>query len=297
MIVDPKSTSVSEFHGYLLGSVAPRPIGFASTVDQRGRVNLSPFSFFNAFSANPPILIFSPALRVRNKTPKHSLENVLEHPEVVINIVNYAMVQQMSLSSTEYDKGVNEFIKSGFTQVPSQMVKPPRVGEAPVAFECKVKNVIPLGEEGGAGNLVISEIVLAHIKDEILDGSGKIDPAKLDPVARLGGDWYTRVKDQLFMVPKPQRKKGIGVDKIPSKIRKSNIFDGNDQGILGNVETLPSDSEVKEFEDSAEVQEVLMRFKNDPESLEDQLFLKAKEFISAGEVDKAWKILLMVLKD
>jgi len=294
MIIDPKSIPIPELHGYLLGSVAPRPIGFVSTIDQAGKVNLSPFSFFNAFSVNPPILIFSPALRVRDKTPKHSLENVQDHPEVVVNIVSYAMVQQMSLSSTEYEKGVNEFIKSGFTEVPSQKVKPPRVGEAPVAFECKVQNVIPLGEEGGAGNLVVSEIVLVHIKDEILDGAGQIDPVKMDPVARLGGDWYARVNEQLFQVPKPLRNKGVGVNQIPAKIRESNIFDGNDLGKLGNVENLPSALEVKEFRDSGEIQEAILRFQNDPESLEDQLFLKAKEFISSGEIDKAWKTLLAV---
>ena len=225
LTIDPKEIAVPKMHGYLLGAVAPRPIAFASTVDKDGNVNLSPFSFFNVFSANPPILVFSPARRGRDNTTKHTYENVLEVPEVVINIVNYDMVQQASLSSTEYDKGVNEFIKSGLTPVASERVKPPRVGESPVSFECKVNEVVSLGPNGGAGNLVICEVLLVHIKEEVLDEEGRIDPVKLDAVARMGGDYYCRAQgDALFTVPKPLATKGIGVDQIPAPIRNSKIL-------------------------------------------------------------------------
>lgn len=240
MIINPKEVSVGKMHGYLLGTIAPRPIAFASTIDKEGNVNLSPFSFFNCFGANPPIVVFSPARRGRDNTTKHTYENVLEVPEVVINIVNYAMVQQMSLASTEYAKGVNEFVKAGLTPLASSLVKPPRVGEAPAAFECKVLQVIPTGMEGAAGNLVICEVVMAHIKDEIVDADGKIDPFKLDAVARMGGDWYCRANGEaLFTVPKPLEKIGIGIDQLPEAVRKSNVLTGNDLAMLANVERLP----------------------------------------------------------
>lgn len=243
MTIDPKEIPVGKMHSYLLGAVAPRPIAFASTIDIEGNVNLSPFSFFNCFGANPPILIFSPARRGRDNTTKHSYENVLDVPEVVINIVNYAIVQQMSLASTEYPKGVNEFVKAGLTQVASSVVKPPRVGEAPVAFECKVLQVIPTGTEGAAGNLVICEVVRMHIKDEILDSEGRIDPFKIDAVARMGGDWYCRANgESLFKVPKPLEKIGIGIDQLPAVLRNSKVLTGNDLGMLANVEKLPGDS-------------------------------------------------------
>ena len=196
--ISPKDISTKQLHGYLLGAVTPRPIAFASTVDSDGNVNLSPFSFFNVFSAKPPILIFSPARRVRDNTIKHTLENALETKEVVINMVSYDMVQQMSLSSTEYEKGVNEFLKAGFTQTPSEVVLPPRVAESPAQFECKVNEVVSLGNEGGAGNLIIAEVVRIHIKEDILDNEGRIDPRKIDTVARMGGNWYSRSKEGLF---------------------------------------------------------------------------------------------------
>lgn len=243
MIINPKEIPVGKMHSYLLGAVAPRPIAFASTIDKEGNVNLSPFSFFNCFGANPPILIFSPARRGRDNTTKHSYENVLEVPEVVINIVNYALVQQMSLASTEYPKGVNEFVKAGLTQVASSVVKPPRVGEAPVAFECKVLQVIPTGTEGAAGNLVICEVLRMHLKEEILDSEGRIDPFKIDAVARMGGDWYCRANgESLFKVPKPLEKIGIGIDQLPAALRNSKVLSGNDLGMLANVEKLPGDS-------------------------------------------------------
>ncbi len=281
--IDPKQVSVAEFHGYLLGAVAPRPIALASTVDQNGRVNLSPFSFFNAFSANPPLLIFSPARRVRDNTTKHTLENVLETNEVVINIVSYAMVEQMSLASTEYEEGVNEFIKSGFTEVPSEKVTPPRVKEAPAAFECKVQQVISLGDEGGAGNLIICEVILAHISTKILDQNGKISPHLLDAVGRLGGNWYTRAGgDSLFEVEKPLRSKGIGVDQLPSAIKNSTILTGNDLGKLANVEQIPSI-------DSTEVDEII---KSHNLVSRDQFHFLAQQYLRNGQTEIAWKILL-----
>ena len=239
----PQDISTAKLHGYLLGAVAPRPIAFASTVDANGNVNLSPFSFFNVFSANPPIMIFSPARRVRDNTTKHTLENAAETKEVVINIVSYAMVQQMSLSSTEYGKGVNEFKKAGFTELPSTLVKPPRVAESPVQFECKVNDIIELGAEGGAGNLIVCEVVQLHIDEAILDAEGRIDPIKIDTVARMGGNWYSRSKEGIFEVPKPLSTLGIGVDALPKEIRLSSILTGNDLGMLGNIEELPNSAD------------------------------------------------------
>ncbi|ERM80633.1 hypothetical protein P872_12515 [Rhodonellum psychrophilum GCM71 = DSM 17998] len=294
-IIDPKEISTSAFHGYLLGAVAPRPIAFASTIDKDGVVNLSPFSFFNTFGSNPPILVFSPARRVRDNTTKHSLENVKEVPEVVINIVNYAIVEQMSLASTEYDKGVNEFLKSGLTPVPSTMVRPPRVKEAPVAFECKVLDIIAVGTEGGAANLVICEIILAHIDENILDENDKIDPFKLDAVARMGGDWYCRANGSaLFEIEKPLRTKGIGVDQIPESIRNSNVLTGNDLGRLGNVENIPTADEIEDFGKKSEIQEMKVRFKNDEESLVFHMHEHAKGLLAAGDVGNAWKALLQL---
>lgn len=231
----PADVSPMQLQALIQGVVAPRPIAFASTVDADGNVNLSPFSFFNVFSSNPPILIFSPARRVRDNTTKHTLENAIAHPEVVIHIVDFNMVQQMSLSSTEYERGVNEFIKSGLTQIPSQKVKPPRVAEAPAAFECRVNQVVPLGTEGGAGNLIICEILVAHFKEHLFTEKGTIDPYRLDAVARMGGDWYCRANgDALFEVEKPLAKKGMGVDALPAAIRQSEYLSGNDLGKLGN---------------------------------------------------------------
>jgi flavin reductase (DIM6/NTAB) family NADH-FMN oxidoreductase RutF len=291
--IDPKEIDTAELHGYLLGAIAPRPIAFASTVDSSGNVNLSPFSFFNVFGSNPPMLVFSPARRVRDNTTKHSLDNVLEVPEVVINMVNYEMVEQMSLASTEYEKGVNEFVKSGLTATPSTKVRPPRVKEAPAAFECKVKEVIPLGDTGGAGNLVLCEVVLAHFRDEIFDENGKIDPFKLDAVSRMGGDWYCRAQgDALFEIPKPIRKKGIGVDAIPLAIRNSTVLTGNNLGRLGNVEKLPSEEDVAVFATQPVIQEMRLRFKHDRESYVNNLHQYAKEVLELGDLETAWKILL-----
>ena len=285
--IDPKDITVPQMQGYLQSTISPRPIAFASTVDKEGNVNLSPFSFFNMFSSNPPILIFSPSRRVRDNTTKHTLQNILEVPEVVINIVNYNMVQQTSLASVEFPKGVNEFIKTGLTAVPSQRVKPPRVGESPASFECKVNQVIPLGTEGGAGNLIICEILLAHFKEEIFDASGKIDPNKVDAVARMGGDYYCRAHgDNIFTVPKPNVKQSIGYDQIPERIRNSKILSGNDLGMLGNVESLPDEESVQLFKLSNP--EIEAARAKDP-LLVHQL---AKEYLNTGRVLEAWKVLL-----
>lgn len=289
----PKDLSPVEVQNLLQGSVAPRPIAFASTVDKAGHVNLSPFSFFNMFSSNPPILIFSPSRRVRDNTTKHTLDNVLEVPEVVIHMVGFDRVEQLSLASTEYPKGVNEFEKAGLTPVKSTLVSPPRVKEAPVAFDCRVNEVKPLGIGGGAGNLVICEVLAIHINESILDEKGAINPFKLDPVARLGGSWYSRITpDSLFQIPKPLTTLGIGVDQIPEEIRNSPVLTGNNLGRLGNVEHLPSEIELADFSNSQEILDMRRRFKNDPESWTDHLHRWAKEELENGEVSKAWKILL-----
>jgi flavin reductase (DIM6/NTAB) family NADH-FMN oxidoreductase RutF len=287
--------SIPELHGYLQYAIAPRPICFASTIDKVGNINLSPFSFFNLFSTNPPVCVFSPSRRVRDNTTKHTLENLHEVPECVINIVNYDMVQQASLASVEYPKGVNEFIKSGFTMLPSVLVKPPRVAESPVQFECVVNEIKSLGNTPGAGNLVIAEIKLIHISDSVLDAEGKIDQLKMDHVARLGGDWYCRVTpDSLFQVAKPVKTVGIGVDAIPSAIRNSRVLTGNNLGQLGNVETLPTDEAIEAFMQQPEIKEILDATIDDSQTREMQLHLKAKELLDAGKVDEAWKVLLVI---
>lgn len=291
--IDPKNVSTPEFHGYLLGAVAPRPIAFASTVDADGNVNLSPFSFFNAFGANPPTLIFSPARRVRNNTTKDTLENAKATKEVTINIVSYDIVEQMSLSSTEYDSGVNEFVKAGLTEMPSERVKPPRVMESPASFECVVKDIIETGQEGGAGNLIICEVVLAHIDEAILNENGKIDPFKLDAIGRMGGDWYVRAQGQaLFEIEKPIRNKGIGVDQIPDHIRYSDVLTGNNLGQLGNVEAIPDENDVIDFRQDEEISEILNHFYNDREGLRKALHTHAQKLLTEKKVKEAWLTLL-----
>ncbi len=283
-----------QLQNYLQYAIAPRPICLASTIDAKGNVNLSPFSFFNLFSTNPPICIFSPARRVRDNTTKHTLENVQEVRECVVNIVNYAMVQQTSLSSTEYDKGVNEFEKAGFTMEASHLVKPPRVAEAPVQLECIVNQIIPLGDQHGAGNLILAEIKLIHIKEEILDADGKIDQAKIDLVARLGGNWYSRViPESLFTVPKPLTTLGIGVSALPLSVRHSKVLTGNDLGLLGNVEQLPSEEEIAGMQWNANVKDILDATIGDETNRERELHQFAKQLIEYGKVTDALKILLL----
>ncbi|MFD0764050.1 flavin reductase family protein [Mucilaginibacter lutimaris] len=279
---------------YLNHAVAPRPICLASTIDRGGNVNLSPFSFFNLFSVNPPVCVFSPSRRVRDNTTKHTLENIKEVPECVINIVNYDMVQQVSLSSVEYPAGVNEFIKAGLTQLPSTMVKPPRVAESKIQLECVVKEVISLGDTPGAGNLVVAEVKVIHISEDVLNADGAIDQLKTDHVARLGGDWYCRVTaDSLFKVAKPVTTIGIGVDAIPYAIRNSNVLTGNNLGQLGNVVALPTDEAIEAYTRSAELKELFDATIGDSQTRELQLHLKAKQLLDEGKVDEAWMVLLM----
>jgi flavin reductase (DIM6/NTAB) family NADH-FMN oxidoreductase RutF len=285
--------SVLDLQNYLQYAIAPRPICFASTIDKAGNINLSPFSFFNLFGTNPPVCVFSPSRRVRDNTTKHTLENLHEVPECVINIVNYDMVQQASLASVEYPKGINEFIKSGFTMLPSELVKPPRVAESPVQLECVVNEIKSLGNTPGAGNLVIAEIKLMHINESVLDANDRIDQEKMDHVARLGGDWYCRVTpDNLFKVAKPVKTVGIGVDAIPFAIRNSKVLTGNNLGQLGNVETLPSDDTIEAFALQPGVKEILDATIGDSQTREMQLHLKAKQLLDAGKVEDAWKVLL-----
>ena len=290
--VDPKDLSIGKLHGHLLGAVVPRPIAFASTIDKEGNVNLSPFSYYNAFSNDPPIVVFSPARRGRDGTTKHSLENVLEVPEAVINLVTYSMVEQMSLSSTEYDKGVDEFVKSGLTAVDSQKVKPPRVGESPVSFECKVRDVISFGEQGGAGNLVICEVVLVHVSEEVLDENGVIDSRKLDVVGRLGGSYYTRViPESIFEIPKPLRSKGIGVDALPAKVRDSEVLTGNNLGRLGNVEKIPDPSELETVRKEPGIDQIITSYEGKERTR--KLHILAKETLENGDTETALAILLL----
>jgi flavin reductase (DIM6/NTAB) family NADH-FMN oxidoreductase RutF len=285
--IDPKAISPVKLQGYLQSAVAPRPIAFASTLDENGTPNLSPFSFFNVFSSNPPILIFSPARRVRNNTVKHTLINAENTKEVVINVVNYDIVQQMSLSSTEYPDGVNEFLKSGLTMLPSDVVKPFRVAESPVQFECKVNDVIALGSEGGAGNLVICEVVKIHINEAVLDKDGLIDQHKIDLVARMGANWYSRSNIGMFEVEKPLTTLGVGVDAIPNFVRESPIFNGNDLGKLGNIEAIPTEEEIAIFvQSNFTVKAVLSA---DDEVKKQQL---AKDFLDQNDTISAWKVLL-----
>ncbi|MES2747186.1 MAG: flavin reductase family protein [Bacteroidota bacterium] len=287
LTIDPKEVTTAKLQGYLQSAIGPRPIAFASTLDKKGKPNLSPFSFFNIFSANPPVLVFSPARRVRDNSVKHTLMNCEATGQVVINVVNFDMVQQTSLSSTEYAEGVNEFLKSGLTPIPSEIVKPYRVAESPVQFECKVIEIIALGKEGGAGNMIVCEVLKMHINEAVLDEHGVIDPVKIDLVSRLGGNWYSRANKGLFEVEKPLTTLGIGVDAIPDFVKESPIFNGNDLGKLGNVEALPTEEEITIFvKQNFEVKGVLSA---DDEVKKYQL---AKEYLDKNEVLTAWKVLL-----
>jgi flavin reductase (DIM6/NTAB) family NADH-FMN oxidoreductase RutF len=292
--ITPKELPLGEFHNALLTAIAPRPICFASTIDADGNPNLSPFSFFNIFGSNPTTLIFSPARRVRDNTIKHTLENVIATKEVVINVVNYNMVQQMSLTSCEYPKGVNEFEKSGFTPIASQKVKPFRVKESPVQFECKVLEIIETGSEGGAGNLVITEILLMHIDDSVLTLDGKIDQHKMDLVGRLGSDWYVRANgNALFEVIKPNKNLGMGVDNLPENIRLSTILTGNDLGMLANELSIPDADSVEIYKHmNKNLLEIHHRFDDEPMKLQNELHRLAQYLLSEGKVSDAWKVLL-----
>ena len=291
--INPKDLSTKDLHGYLLSSVGPRPIALVSTIDNEGRPNLSPFSFFNVFSANPPIAIFSPARRVRNNTTKHTLQNAASTKEVVINVVSYPIVEQTSLSSTEYKEGVNEFIKSGFTPLESIEVKPYRVKESPVQMECIVKDIISLGEEGGAGNLVVCEIVKMHISENVLNEHHQIDPNKIDLVGRMGANWYCRASNtSLFEVQKPNSKIGIGYDQLPQHIRNSDILSGNDLAKLANVESLPSLGDVEKFKGNKELVNIL-KSSVDEEQTRENLHYHCKKLLQENKVLDAWSTLLI----
>lgn len=286
--IDPDEIHQGVLHNHLLSAVAPRPICLASTIDRDGNINLSPFSFFNVFSSNPPIMIFSPARRGRDSTTKHTFENIQEVKQTVINIVNHPIVEQMSLSSTEYGKGVNEFVKTGLTQLPSLKVSPPRVAEAPVSFECQVDQVIELGTGGGAGNLIIARVVLVHMRKEYLDENGYLDTLKLDLVARMGGSWYCRANGAaLFEIPKPIRTKGIGVDALPEGIRESNVLTGNNLGRLGNLQHIPSLEAVHEMARLHDLNSSMSK---------SQIHEKARELLENGKSESALAVLLYAEK-
>lgn len=290
MILTLEDLKPSEKQYYLQHVIAPRPICFASTISKSGEVNLSPFSFFNMFSSNPPIVVFSPARRVRDNTTKHTLENVLEVPEVVINMVTYDMVQQVSLASCEYPRGVNEFEKAGFTAIASQRVQPPRVKESKVQLECRVNEVKPLGTEGGAGNLVICEVLLMHIDDSLLDENKKIDQRRLQHVARLGGDWYCVVNEHnLFQVEKPNTQLGIGIDALPPSLRNSPVLTGNNLGQLANVTAIPA---IDPAFDDAHLKQIMQYYSINPEDMEKELQAYAKKLLDHGRVQEAWQVLL-----
>jgi flavin reductase (DIM6/NTAB) family NADH-FMN oxidoreductase RutF len=289
--LDPKELTQPKLHQYLLGAIGPRPIAFASTLDAEGRSNLAPYSFFNVFSSNPPILIFSPARRGRDNTTKHTLENALVTKECVINIVNYAMVEQMSLASTEYPEGVSEFEKTGLTPIASEVVKPFRVKEAPVQFECKINDVVALGTQGGAGNLVICEVVRIHVSEDILDEDGRISPVKIDQVARMGGHFYTRANQGLFQLPQPMTQVGIGFDKMPEDVRTSQVLTGNELAQLAGVEALPNETEVNEYK-LTELADMFMEYEGRASELEQQLHQKAKGLVADKKITEAWMTLL-----
>jgi flavin reductase (DIM6/NTAB) family NADH-FMN oxidoreductase RutF len=290
MIFDLDQLTIPQRQYYLQHLVAPRPICFASTIDKEGNINLSPFSFFNLFSSNPPIVIFSPARRVRDNTTKHTLENVKEVPEVVINIVTYDMVQQVSLASCEFGKDVNEFIKAGFTEEPATIIKPPMVKESPAKLECRVIEIKPLGTEAGAGNLVICEVLKMHIDDSLLDENKKIDQRRIHHVARLGGDWYCQVNESnLFEVAKPNTKLGIGIDSLPAAIRQSHILSANNLGQLANVHEVPV---IDPSFDDAHLKQIIQYYSINPDEMDKEIHSYAKKLLDQGKVNEAWQVLL-----
>lgn len=291
MTIDPNAIPVQQLQAYLQSAIAPRPIALASTIDQEGNVNLSPFSFFNIFSSNPPIVVFSPARRVTNGTTKHTLENVLEVPEVAINIVNFPMVEQVSLASTEYAKGVDEFVKSGLTPLPSEKIRPPRVAQSPVSLECTVEQVIPLGTGGGAGNLILAKVIWLHLNESYLNEQGQLDTHKLDLVARMGANWYCRAAgDALFEIPKPLTTKGIGVDQLPESARQSKVLTGNQLGRLGNMEQAPTEAARQV---AAELPEVAAAMALQGDARTEALHRLVQEKLAQNNTDLALTILFL----
>lgn len=292
LTLDPKELPIPKLHGYLLGAIGPRPIAFASTVDENGVNNLSPFSFFNVFSAAPPVLIFSPARNGRTNTTKDTYNNVKKVPEVVINIVNYDILHQMSLSSSPFASDVDEFVKAGLTPVPSDTIKPMRVLEAPVQFECKVLEVRELGDQGGAGNLVICEVTKIHIHEEVLAEDGTIDQKKIGLVARMGGNWYCHANEaSMFEITKPITTIGIGFDQLPEDIRLSSVLTGNDLAQLAGVTELPNETDVNEYK-LLELSDLFLTLEDEPAKLELALHQRAKELINQNDIEGAWMTLL-----
>lgn len=292
LTLDPKDLPIPKLHGYLLGAVGPRPIAFASTIDENGVNNLSPFSFFNVFSAAPPILIFSPARNGRTNTTKDTYNNVKAIPEVVINIVNYDILHQMSLSSSPYAPGVDEFVKAGLTPIASETIRPMRVLEAPVQFECKVNQVIELGDQGGAGNLVICEVTKIHIHEEILGEDGMIDQHKINLVARMGGNWYCHANEaSMFEVAKPLTTVGIGFDQLPTDIKASSVLTANDLAQLAGIDVLPNETDVNDYK-LLELSDFFLSLEDEPAQLEQALHNKAKELLTENKLEEAWMTLL-----
>ena len=290
--INPKEIEIPKLHRYLLGSIGPRPIAFASTIDSKGNINLAPFSFFNVFSANPPIMIFSPARSGRTNESKDTYNNVKEVPEVVINVVTHDMVHQMSLASSPYDSDVSEFEKAGFTSLESDMITPPRVKESPVQFECKVNEVIELGDQGGAGNLIICEVLRIHLKESLLDQNEMIDQHKIDLVSRMGGNWYCRAdKNSMFEIQKPITTCGIGFDALPTDIRNSSILSGNDLGQLAGIEQLPNETDVNEYK-LLELSELFLSLEEDAVQLEIEIHKRAQDLLKRNLLEEAWLTLL-----
>jgi flavin reductase (DIM6/NTAB) family NADH-FMN oxidoreductase RutF len=292
LTINPKEIPVPKLHHYLLGAIGPRPIAFASTVDITGNENLAPFSFFNVFSSNPPVLIFSPARSGRTNTTKDTYNNVKEVPEVVVNVVNFDIVHQMSLASSPFSANINEFEKAGFTAIDSETIQPKRVAESPVQFECKVTEVKELGDQGGAGNLVICEVLRIHIHESVLDGDQMIDQEKIDLVSRMGGNWYCRADEKsMFEIMKPITTIGIGFDQLPEDIRKSSILTGNDLGQLAGIEELPNETDVNEFK-LLELSDLFVSLEDDAVQLEKELHSKAKILLNEHKLEEAWLTLL-----
>lgn len=290
--LDPKELTVQRLHQLLLGAVGPRPIAFASTIDANGRPNLAPFSFFNVFSANPPILVFSPARSGRTGQSKDTFNNAKAIPEVVINVVNYPMVHQMSLASSPYAPGVDEFVKAGFTALASEKIAPFRVAEAPVQFECKIQQIIELGQEGGAGNLIICEVVQLHIQEDLLTENGLIDQHKIDLVARMGADWYCHANSQsMFEIKKPITTCGIGYDALPQDIKSSQILSANNLGQLAGIEALPNETDVNEYK-LLELSTLFLELEHDATALEQALHQRAQELLASNQLEEAWLTLL-----
>ncbi len=290
--IAPESLTIKERHGLLLGAIGPRPIAWVSSIDEEGNPNLAPFSFFNIFSSNPPIVIFSPARSGRTKKTKHTYENAKNHPEVVINVVNHALLDQMVISSLEYDRGTNEFEKAGLTMLTSERVRPFRIAESPVQLECKVLETRALGTEGAAGNLVICEVVYIHVSEEILDKSGRISPQKIDLIGRLGGPWYSRAQgDALFEIKSNPMNLVLGYDRIPDFALKSDELTAKELSLLAQHDTLPNETEVNDFK-LEELSAIFMEEQDDPSRLQKTLIACVKKTLSKKELKKAWMTLL-----